>query len=613
MQVGITINIVDYFPNDFDFSDFNFIFIYETKQIDKEITYLKKNNIYHKLFIPGKKDIKYSVRMLRNDSLIGLSEFTIPFSVFHKKQTNYEKNVLIQMTDSLKKLIFGSSISNNQIKINIHSSLQYLDGPFKEKSLRKNKSNVNNEIYEKKLINTIKEREPKSNRVTNFKLEYNNLSTSNNRKDGINILKRNLQKNYKITIKDQCSNPFPHTQVSSPKRHLHNIPSTELKKHINLNLNTNANINYHVIKDSKDVEEEIDETNINDEDPNDKSLIDKDIETEEQYGDKKLYEFIDSLIKENPLSELDNKKDMGEMIIYTQDIISQLLDYQIKFYETLKKSIDMNHKLNELLLKYNEKYRYIIKKMNKLKEKSNTHDMKNEIIINNNKNDKNNINEIINIKNKELDIFKDIYKIPIEGNEIIDLNSKDNNSMQLNILLNALQKISSKYGPLNELMTAKNSTENEIGDLNHILNKYKEHFTINKSNSVEIINITENVDLNNLNNEYQNETEYNNKGMEYVLSDNPDELDKVLNRNLRNIYNNNKKLPKVLFKRIGKNTYEYGTQKVLIKREDTNIKVRYGGIFSTLDRFIDTNSMTEYGKKTQTHRNNSKKLTNISK
>ena len=392
MQVGITINIVDYFPIDFDFSDFSFIFIYETKQIDKEITYLKKNNIFHKLYIPSKKDIKYSVRMLKNDSLIGLSEFTIPFSVFHKKQTNYEKIVLIQMTDSLKKLIFGSSISNNQIKINIHSSLQYLDGPLKEKSLRKNKSNINNEIYEKKLINTIKEREPKSNRVSNFKLEYNNHSTSNNRKDGINISNRNLQKNYKISIKSQRSNPFPHTQVSSPKRHLHNIPSTELKKHTNLNINTNSNINYHVIQDSKDVEEEIDEANINDEDPNDKSLIDKDLETEEQYGDKKLYEFIDSLIKENPLSELENKKDMGEMIIYTRDIISQLLDYQIKFYETLKKSVDMNHKLNELLLKYNEKYRYIIKKMNKLKEENNTHDMKNEIIMNNNKNDKNNIN-----------------------------------------------------------------------------------------------------------------------------------------------------------------------------------------------------------------------------
>ena len=614
MQVGITINIVDYFPIDFDFSDFSFIFIYETKQIDKEITYLKKNNIFHKLYIPSKKDIKYSVRMLKNDSLIGLSEFTIPFSVFHKKQTNYEKIVLIQMTDSLKKLIFGSSISNNQIKINIHSSLQYLDGPLKEKSLRKNKSNINNEIYEKKLINTIKEREPKSNRVSNFKLEYNNHSTSNNRKDGINISNRNLQKNYKISIKSQRSNPFPHTQVSSPKRHLHNIPSTELKKHTNLNINTNSNINYHVIQDSKDIEEEIDEANINDEDPNDKSLIDKDLETEEQYGDKKLYEFIDSLIKENPLSELENKKDMGEMIIYTRDIISQLLDYQIKFYETLKKSVDMNHKLNELLLKYNEKYRYIIKKMNKLKEETNTHDMKNEIIMNNNKNDKNNINEIINIKNKELDIFKDIYKIPNEENEIIDLNSNDNNSMQLRILLNALQKISSKYGPLNELMTVKNSTENEIGDLNHILNKYKAHFTINKSNSVEIINIKETVDLNNLINENQNETEYNNKGMEYVLSDNPDELDKVLNRNLRNIYNNNKKLPKVLFKRTGKNTYEYGTQKVMIKREDNNnIKVRYGGIFSTLDRFIDTNSNSEYAKKALSHRNNSKKLANISK
>ena len=144
MHIGITINILNYFPCNFDFTGYNFIFIYEGRQIDKEISYIKNNSIFHKLFIRSKRDIKYSVRMVKNDSLIGLCDFIIPFSTLHKKEKNYEKNSIISMTDSLKKFIFGSSTSNKEIKISIHSSLRYIggSGTLREKSLRNNKSNV---------------------------------------------------------------------------------------------------------------------------------------------------------------------------------------------------------------------------------------------------------------------------------------------------------------------------------------------------------------------------------------------------------------------------------------------------------------------------------------
>ena len=60
------------------------------------------------------------------------------------------------------------------------------------------------------------------------------------------------------------------------------------------------------------------------------------------------------------------------------------------------------------------------------------------------------------------------------------------------------------------------------------------------------------------------------------------------------------------------NNYHYINENFK-ERNINNIKVRYGGIFSTLDRFIDTNSNSEYAKKALSHRNNSKKLANISK
>ena len=611
MQVGITINIIDYFPKEFDFTGYNFIFIYDTKQVDKEISYINRNNIYHKIFIPSKKDIKYSIRMTKNESLIGLSEFIIPFSILHKRETNYEKISIIAMTDSLKKLIFGSSTSNNQIKLYITSSLQYFghNAPIREKpkSLRKNKSNINKEIYDTKILNSGKEKEPKSNRIFfNFKSELNKNSITL-KKDINNNSNRNILKNHKIYSKNNVTNPFPYTQVVSPKRYqLYNMPGTDLKKIPKIQtVNTNNEI--HQIKNN---EEELTENNLNDEDPNDRSRIDKDLENEEKNPDKKLYEFINNLIKENPLEELDNKKDIGEMIIYTRDIITQLLDYQIKFYETLKKSSDLNHKFNELLLKYNEKYRLIMKKINKLNEEINIHDMKYEIITNKNSGQINDIKEMINLKNKELDIFKDIYKIQDIQN-INTLNNDINNDIKLKILLNALQKISSKYGSLNDLITSNNSSDNEIKNLDYILNKYKGELNLNNNKNKDkqkanTLNIKNDIDIN-INDDKVDKNEMN--VLEYVISDNPDELDKILNKSLKSIYNN-KKVSKIIFKRTGKNSYEYGNKKVLIKREDDNVKVRVGGLFTSLDKFIESNSSTGSVKQNLSQKKLSNKIMN---
>ena len=283
MHIGITINILNYFPSNFDFTGYNFIFIYEGRQIDKEISYINNSSIFHKLFIPNKRDIKYSVRMFKNDSLIGLCDFIIPFSILHKKEKNYEKNCIISMSDSLKKFIFGSSTSNKEIKINIHSSLRYIggSGTLREKSLRKNKSNVNKEISNTKILNSGNDKEPKSNRVLmNFKSELNNNSISIRKETNNNNSNRNIAKGYKLQFKNQYSNPFPHTQVVSPKKYLlYNTPSTELKKNrkvANININNINNLNR--IKNEEEIE--ITELNINEDDPNDRSTIDNDLENE---------------------------------------------------------------------------------------------------------------------------------------------------------------------------------------------------------------------------------------------------------------------------------------------------------------------------------------------
>jgi hypothetical protein len=63
--LGITLDIIDYYPIDFDYSSFSFIFISEAKDFEREISYFNANQICQKVPI-NKKDIKYHIKVTKN-------------------------------------------------------------------------------------------------------------------------------------------------------------------------------------------------------------------------------------------------------------------------------------------------------------------------------------------------------------------------------------------------------------------------------------------------------------------------------------------------------------------------------------------------------------------
>ena len=123
--LGITIEIIEYFPPNFNFDNISFIFSSETRDFEKEISFLNKNQIFQKIPLP-KKNLKYSIKVTKNNSLIGISDLIIPPTVFGKREPSFEKVCQITMTDSIKRLIFGNSFPN-VLKINVHSTFQYLE------------------------------------------------------------------------------------------------------------------------------------------------------------------------------------------------------------------------------------------------------------------------------------------------------------------------------------------------------------------------------------------------------------------------------------------------------------------------------------------------------
>ena len=154
--------------------------------------------------------------------------------------------------------------------------------------------------------------------------------------------------------------------------------------------------------------------------------------------------------------------------------------------------------------------------------------------------------------------------------------SKDTNTQLL--LIRVLKNIYNKYGPLNKIINQSNSNENERNNIINLSAKYN-------------LPISE-------------EVYPNNEELEYVTCNSPDETDHKLDKYLKKIYSQ-KKVPKILFKKLSNNNYEYGSQKVNVKIDGESIKVKSFGGFIPLEKFIDNNAVLEDGKSKNTGSKNS--------
>ena len=558
--IGITLQIIEYHPQNFNFENFSFVFSTESRDFEKEISFSSKDPISHKLLIP-RKNLKYSIKITRNNSLIGISDFIIPLQVFSKKENSFNKYCQLTMTDSIRKLIFGN-ISSNNIKIHVSANIKYL-----EKGEKFIKSTISNSHIkkEKKRASTPKKFENK------FKNKYGNMTT---------ILK--LSKDEKSTMNKKVTEDFK--KRSSTKSHINNASgnaslNTKIrlqKKEKDKEKSKDNIINNKKIEKVKDTEKAKEEnkiiTNIEDTSDIDESLKDNNTQN---LSPSEILDFMKSFEKKYPLEKLDEFNDQYELMNHTKKIMNELLNYQQKYYSLLNTSYTLNKKYQNLLLNYNEKFRLTLKKINKIEEESKKNDIKQDIILTLENNENNNLNQLLNLKQQELQLLKEIYVIKPKKKEeeklteeqikqIEEKKNKDHNTQLL--LIKVLNNIYNKYGPLNKIITKENSEDNEIKNIINLSEKY------NLPISEEVLK------------------------MENVICNNkPEEMDLKLESYLQNFYKN-KKISKIAFKKMGNNLYEYGTLKVTIIFEDNAFKAKTVGGFIGLDKFIEKNSGLEDNK-----------------
>ena len=559
-QLSITIEILEYLPSNINFDNFIFIFSSESKDFEEEITYQNKNQILHKMYYTPKKNIRFPIKVIMNNSLVGISDLIIPQNILQQKKTIYNTQCIITMTDSIRRLIFGNNFFSNNIKINIQVTLKYPDK--KSTSIKKddkfrNITPKNYKVERKKFM------------MCNSGNSYSNLKMSKQ--------KYANKKNFSNTKKMRS---FSRTGTASKNSIKNKEKLIDICNEKDIN-----NISYKKIKENK-------EKTINIE-PLDNSIIDENLKNDQFLQiSKDIYEFVPNFIKTHPIENLVNIENLDDKIDYIKNVINDLLEYQINYYEILKNSIELNKKFTILLLQYNEKYRLMLKKINATNEEINKNEIKNDLTIGMQNNETTNLIQLLPMKETELELFKEMYSIELNPKEIeeyseiqnqINLEKKNNDERTRLLLLKVLKHLSINYGPLNNLVNEGNSTEEERININNISIKY-------------------NLPMGKL-----DEKNFSIHKLEYIINENPTDLDIYLDNYLKKYYSQKNKICKIKFKNIEGNKYEYGNMKVEIKKEGNNIKIKYNGQNLVIDKFFELNSNVDGPKKKGKKGNNKKK------
>ena len=533
------LEILNYYPSSFDFSEFKFIFSRNKTVYGDEISFISKNKIIQKIKLE-QKNINFSIKVIKKDSLIGISNFIIPYNtVLLKKIPAYEKECLINMTESSKRIL---GLDNDNLKINIRCNFEYvsnIENNSSNKVLHVNRSNkINESIINKHFI-------------------YNTISENNNSKE------ENQYNNNKVFLEDS-----PLKSMNKKNNLVYSKPR---------NFSSKKKSNKYNIKNA-----------ISSDDNNDSSYS---YDTEEELSQKVVFydeefsKFVPNLIKEYPLDNLTKMKDVNEMVLFTKNNIIRFLDFQQEYNDKSKKAIDIYDKYFKLLRKYSQKYSNKFKQLKILEKKEKINEIKKSL----NRNAlASNLFRIVDIKNNENELYKEIIgennniedDIDIEGNLNINENIKINKNYELltDILNNCI------YNNKNNSKIKKVIPKSLLDNYN--LNYNHQNKEIKNEDNILDISLVDSIDK--INNE-ENVNSISNK-LKYVESNIYDEIDFELDDCLKEFYNNNKNINVIKFKKIHDNNYNFGGIQIIIIEEGDKIKIKDDkGVF-TLEKFLKMNS-----------------------
>lgn len=468
------------------------------------------------------------------------------------------------MIDSTKRMLFGNISGNNTIRMEVLANISYFD---KTPALKQSHSLPKSDM--KKMALSPKVQALKSSKMNELMKQSSNVQRETKTPPMHNIVKP-------PTTKKKAQSKSVHSTSSKVASNKLKSPKPDSTGN---NINSNSRINNPDLIYSSETKDQLD-PNV---DKNDVSVIDEIALVEIGDIQPSFKEIAEKFVESHPIEKL-NEGTEEEVYEKTEELGNKIFDYQKEYFEAMKNVIDMHTNLKDLLYKYNEKYRYILKKKNRLEELKNHNSIKNQIVVNLNRDEASNIKtSFIPFKQSEFELYKLIFGLSYDKAEIKEFNEKsieenlekdENGKLLLKTALNVINK----YGPLTKINITLSDEEKE--KLKKIIAKYK-------LPSEEINNIKEE-------SEEENEEKESPPILyeQNVIAASLDASDVKLNNYLNNYYAKHK-VPKVPFKKTSKNNYEYGNQKIMVKIEGETIRVRYIGGYVLLDKFIEMNAKIE--------------------
>ena len=166
------------------------------------------------------------------------------------------------------------------------------------------------------------------------------------------------------------------------------------------------------IKDNK--EKEILKDKEKEKEKENESILDEELNKEIKGKDDEFYNFMNDFKERHPLEKLESMNDVNELRNHTKNIIMELLEYQIKFYSQVKNNFATKNKFKNLMLQYNEKFRNTKKEINRTDEMIDLCEIKSEFL---GENKSNSINNLLSLKENEIDNYNNICNDYIEKKE----------------------------------------------------------------------------------------------------------------------------------------------------------------------------------------------------
>ncbi len=603
---NLKLEITGYEPKNIEPSLFNdFVCIFKLDNFEGKINigqYISQK-INH--FVKNiKNDLKYMIRMinLKTNSLIGITDLIIPFSLI--KSTNVlssneiNKQCILTMLESTKHLLFGTFSKERDIKISIKVSFEVLSRNnnnlikknYKSQAVLKNKNLKFENIFNSKILNKYNNdfssiKTPPSNKTKKI-VDYKNEKFYTMPNNPVYNFKTSQNKNKEINKirKEFYSTRNQNNQIFKTKLKNNSIILKE--KGIYLNTSPNININKierkYVSSMTEIIGPSIDHSkNISIVEPN---LNDNYIETEDNSDkiDNKIYSSLNYLKTNfNVYMNESNNEYINQKVV--KDNIESLYNFHLLLILKLDILMKKRNELKNFYYSNLEKIKYVNMQRKQLNH-LNLNSQYQKIKINLNSKCNNNIyKKQCQTHKKEFKIFQNIFNSYYFEYDILKykeslLTKNMDIDDKLNLLISCVRASVYSYGNISQIY--EDDEDSKI-KLKALLFRYKikeiEEENINNNN-----NKNYNIDKIKIIKEVDEEKE----------EDSEEEFEEQVDKKIKEI--ENKKLSSVKLIKISKNIFQFGTHKLSLILDKSEIKVDLGNNnLLTLEDFILKNKKYE--------------------